>query len=306
MFSILIPTWNNLPYLQLCIESIRRHSAFEHEIIVHVNEGTDGTLEWVRAQGLRHTWSKGNVGVCLALNDAARLATQDWILYMNDDMVCTPGWDRAFESAVRQVGDQFAYLAAQLIEPVDTGNVQVSVADFGTGPDNFNEAGLLSYVASQPSLPDRDGFAVQPMLLSRRLWHLVGGYSIEFGPGMSSDDDFLMKLWLVGCRIFRVVGGSTIYHFGCSTTRRVRRNRGGREFLLKWGISQHEFTHGYVRATARAGADALPTVPYPGLVGRLKRLLYALRQYPTGDLRGWEPNLPAQLVVKSSDEAAGR
>lgn len=51
MFSILIPTWNNLPYLQLCIESIRRHSAFEHEIIVHVNEGTDGTLEWVRAQG---------------------------------------------------------------------------------------------------------------------------------------------------------------------------------------------------------------------------------------------------------------
>ncbi len=208
MFSILIPTWNNLPYLQLCIESIRRHSAFEHEIIVHVNEGTDGTLEWVRAQGLRHTWSKGNVGVCLALNDAARLATHDWILFMNDDMVCTPGWDRAFESAVRQVGDRFAYLAAQLIEPVDTGNVQVSVADFGTGPDNFNETGLLSYVASQPPLPDRDGFAVQPMLLNRRLWHLVGGYSIEFGPGMSSDDDFLMKLWLVGCRIFRVVGAA--------------------------------------------------------------------------------------------------
>lgn len=86
----------------------------------------------------------------------------------------------------------------------------------------------------------------------------------------------------------------------------MRRNRGGREFLLKWGISQHEFTHGYVRATARAGAQALATVPHPGLVGRLKRLLYALRQYPTGDLRGWEPNLPAQLVVQPSDEAAGR
>ncbi len=306
MFSILIPSWNNLPYLQLCIESIRRHSAFEHEIIVHVNEGTDGTLEWVRAQGLRHTWSQGNVGVCLALNDAARLATRDWILFMNDDMYCTPGWDLAFESALRQVGDSFCYLAARLIEPVDTGNVQVSVADFGTGPDNFDEAGLLSFVAAQPPSPDRDGVALQPMLLNRRLWHLVGGYSIEFGPGMSSDDDFLMKLWLVGCRIFRVVGASTIYHFGCSTTRRVRRNRGGREFLLKWGISQHEFTHGYVRATARAGADALATVPYPGLVGRLKRALYALRQYPTGDLRGWEPDLPAQLVVKSSDEKAGR
>ncbi len=169
MFSILIPSWNNLPYLQLCIESIRRHSAFEHEIIVHVNEGTDGTLEWVREQGLRHTWSKGNVGVCLALNDAARLATRDWILFMNDDMYCTPGWDRAFESALRQIGDPFAYLAARLIEPVDTGNVQVSVADFGTGPDNFDEAGLLSFVAAQPPSSDRDGVALQPMLLSRRL-----------------------------------------------------------------------------------------------------------------------------------------
>lgn len=298
MFSILIPSWNNLPYLQLCVESIRRHSAFEHEIIVHVNEGTDGTLEWVRAQGLPHTWSRGNVGVCLALNDAARLASRDWIVFMNDDMYCTPGWDVAFASALRQVGDQFSYLAARMIEPVDTGNTQVSVADFGTGPENFDEAGLLAFLAAQAASPDRDGVALQPMLLSRRLWHLVGGYSIEFGPGMSSDDDFLMKLWLVGCRVFRVVGASTVYHFGCSTTRRVRRNRGGREFLLKWGISQHEFARGYVRAMARDGANALPTVPHPGIVGRLKRALYAFRQYPTEDLRAWEPNLPAQLVVQ--------
>jgi len=306
MFTILIPTWNNLPYLKVCIESIHRHSAFAHEIIVHVNEGSDGTLEWVREQGLRYTWSRGNVGVCLALNDAARLATRDWILFMNDDMYCTPGWDLAFESALTEIGDQFSYLAAQLIEPTDTGNVQVTVANFGTQPDNFDEAGLLSFVRDQASVADRDGVALQPMLLHRRLWHLVGGYSIEFGPGMSSDDDFLMKLWLVGCRVFRVVGASRIYHFGCSTTRRVRRNRGGREFLLKWGISQHAFADGYVRATARKGADALPTVPRPGLVGRIKRALYAFRQYPTEDLRAWEPNLPARIVVQMSDTKAAR
>jgi len=307
MFSILIPTWNNLPYLKLCIESIHRHSAFGHEIIVHVNEGNDGTLEWVREQNLPHTWSPGNVGVCLALNDAARLASHEWLLFMNDDMVVTPGWDQALVSAVDAVGDQFAYLAAQLTEPTDTGNVQVNVANFGTGPDNFDEAGLLAHMANQPPSADRDGVALQPMLVSRRLWHLVGGYSIEFGPGMSSDDDFLMKLWLVGCRIFRVVGASRIYHFGCSTTRRVRRNRGGREFLLKWGITQHAFARGYVRATAQAGAaGALPTVPESGLKGRFKRALYALKLYPTGDLRAWEPNLPAQLVTRAPDEKIGR
>jgi glycosyltransferase involved in cell wall biosynthesis len=52
MFSILIPSWNNLAYLRLCVESIRRHSAERHQVIVHVNDGSDGSLAWVREQGL--------------------------------------------------------------------------------------------------------------------------------------------------------------------------------------------------------------------------------------------------------------
>ena len=38
MFSILIPTFNNIDYLKLCIESIRKNSKFNHQIIVHINE----------------------------------------------------------------------------------------------------------------------------------------------------------------------------------------------------------------------------------------------------------------------------
>jgi len=49
-FSILIPSWNNLELLRLCVESVKIISAFSHQIIVHVNDGSDGTLEWVRSQ----------------------------------------------------------------------------------------------------------------------------------------------------------------------------------------------------------------------------------------------------------------
>jgi GT2 family glycosyltransferase len=295
MFSILIPSWNNLPYLKLCIDSVRRHSAFDHEIIVHVNDGSDGTLDWVRSEGIRHTMSEGNVGVCLALNDAARLATRDWILFLNDDMFCTPGWDRAFEASLRSLGHSSAYLSSVLIEPTDTGNANVTAANFGTGPDNFDEAGLLAYVQSMKAA-DRNGVALQPMLISRQLWHAVGGYSIEFGPGMSSDDDFLMKLWLVGCRVFRSVGASRIYHFGCKSTGRIRRNRGGREFLMKWGISQRDFTRDYIRQSASAAPGTLPNVPRAPFKSRFKRVLYALGRYPFEDLEGWEPDLPARLT----------
>ena len=36
-FSIVIPTFNNLEYLKLCIKSIRKNSLFDHDIIIHNN-----------------------------------------------------------------------------------------------------------------------------------------------------------------------------------------------------------------------------------------------------------------------------
>ena len=47
MFSILIPTFNNVKYLELCINSIRKNSKYDHQIIIHVNIGDDGTIEYL-------------------------------------------------------------------------------------------------------------------------------------------------------------------------------------------------------------------------------------------------------------------
>ena len=48
MFSIIIPTFNNLDYLKLCLKSIYLNSKFSHEIIIYVNDGSDGTLDFVK------------------------------------------------------------------------------------------------------------------------------------------------------------------------------------------------------------------------------------------------------------------
>ena len=58
MFSIIIPTFNNLNYLKLCINSIKKNSKYNHEIIIHVNEGVDGTLEHVKNNNLKFSYSK--------------------------------------------------------------------------------------------------------------------------------------------------------------------------------------------------------------------------------------------------------
>ena len=55
MFSIIIPTFNNLDYLKICINSIKKNSKYSHEIIIHINEGTDGTLNYVKENNFKYT-----------------------------------------------------------------------------------------------------------------------------------------------------------------------------------------------------------------------------------------------------------
>ena len=246
LFSIVIPSWNNLALLKLCVQSIRRNSAFAHQIIVHVNDGSDGSLEWVRAQGLTHTHSEQNIGICLTVNQAAALAQHDLILYLNDDMYCCPQWDVKLLEKVQLIGHDAFMLSGTMIEPVDSGNPCVNVHDFGRDADTFDQDSILKDYASLAK-PDWYGATWPPTLVHRRWWHAVGGYSSEFSPGMSSDNDFSMKMWAAGCRIFLGVGDSLVYHFMCKSTGRIVKNNGRKQFMRKWGITSSLFDRYYLR-----------------------------------------------------------
>ena len=63
MFSIIIPSLNNLKYLKLCIESIRKNSNYEHEIIVPPNIGSDGTIDYLKKNNIKFTHSEKNSGI---------------------------------------------------------------------------------------------------------------------------------------------------------------------------------------------------------------------------------------------------
>ena len=53
MYSIIIPTFNNLPYLKICLSSIKKNSHFNHEIIPHINEGVDGTEDFLIEENIK-------------------------------------------------------------------------------------------------------------------------------------------------------------------------------------------------------------------------------------------------------------
>ena len=256
LFSILIPTWNNLKFLQLCVESIRKNSTYEHEILIHINDGSDGTLEWVKEQGLSYTHSQENVGVCLALNQLRPLVTTDYILFMNDDMYVCPEWDKALYDEIQGIGHKLFFLSSTLIQPRKFFCKSViAPANYGESIETFEEERLLKEYQSLPH-GDWMGATWPPNIVHRDTWDLVGGYSVEYSPGMYSDPDFSAKLWKVGVRLFKGVDKSRVYHFEARSTHRIVKNDGSTQFLRKWGITSASFMRDVLHRGEPWRADA--------------------------------------------------
>lgn len=240
-FSILIPSWNNLPFLKLCIESIYKNSSFQHQIIVHVNEGNDGTISYLNSKNIEFTQSEQNIGICKALNLAAQKATTDYIVYMNDDMYVLPLWDALLLQEINLLPDHKFYLSATLLEPIPKGNPSViSPANFGTDISTFQEKKLLENFNSF-EFENWSGSSWPPSIVHIDLWKAVGGYSEEFSPGFYSDPDFSMKLWQQGVRYFKGVSASRVYHFQSKSLGRIIKNDGRKQFYEKWGITASFF-----------------------------------------------------------------
>lgn len=247
MFSLLIPTWNNLSYLKLCIRSIQENSVLDHQIIVIVNEGADRTLDWLLSEpDIDYVFSEKNLGICYGLNACRSLIESDYVVYINDDMYMLPGWDKVLFDEIRDMNHKEFMLSATMIEPFDTKNPCAIVANFGESLETFKEKELLNTFKDFQKA-DWSGSTWPPVLIPTVLWDIVGGMSVEFSPGMYSDPDLSMKLWQVGVRYFKGVSASRVYHFGSKSTKRIKKNHGRNKFLLKYGLTPHSFDRNYLR-----------------------------------------------------------
>lgn len=245
MFSIIIPTFNNINYLKLCIKSIKKNSMYCHELVFHVNEGIDGSLEYLEKNNYTFSYSKNNSGVCTAFNEAVKLSTKEYIVLGHDDMYFCPNWDYFFFEEIKKIKtdkNKDFFMSGTMVQPFD------SYINLNCGKtfEEFNEEKLLKEVDAI-KFDDFQGTHWQPSLIPRSTWDKVGGFSIEFSPGLGSDPDFNMKLWVLGVRLFKGIGKCRVYHFSSVSLRKKAWNNGAKIFLLKWGISIKFFKKFYLK-----------------------------------------------------------
>ena len=219
MFSIIIPTLNNLKYLKLCIKSLKKNSNYNHQIIPHVNIGDDGSIDFLQKENIEYTFTKYNAGICEGMNMASKKAKNDFILYAHDDFYFCPGWDVALTKEIEKIGHKKFYLSGIMM---NNGPLKI---DCGNTLENFDEMKLLENYKNVNHY-DFQGSTWAPHLVHKDLWNQIGGFSKEYYPGTGSDPDLNMKLWNEGVRIFK----------------------GIKIFILKWGISISFFKRFYLRS----------------------------------------------------------
>ena len=250
MFSIIIPTFNNIKYLKICIESIKKNSTFNHEIIAHVNLGEDGTKEYLDKKNIEYSFTNYNAGICEGMNKATKKANFDFILYSHDDFYFCPKWDEILNEEIKKIGHNRFYLSGIMM---NNGPLKF---DAGFDFETFDEKKLLQNY-EKINHYDFQGSTWAPHLIHKEIWNKVGGFSEEFYPGTGSDPDLNMKLWREGIRIFKGLSKCKVYHFGSIVTRKYKNHptiktesgsKGGKIFLLKWGITFKFFKKHYLRS----------------------------------------------------------
>ena len=250
MFSIIIPTFNNIKYLKICIESIKKNSTFNHEIIAHVNLGEDGTKEYLDNEKIEYTFTNYNAGICEGMNKATKKANFDFILYSHDDFYFCPKWDEILNEEIKKIGHNRFYLSGIMM---NNGPLKFNA---GSDFETFDEKKLLENY-EKINHYDFQGSTWAPHLIHKEIWNKVGGFSEEFYPGTGSDPDLNMKLWREGVRIFKGLSKCKVYHFGSIVTRKYKNHptiktesgsKGGKIFLLKWGITFKFFKKHYLRS----------------------------------------------------------
>ena len=100
--TVVIPNWNGMQYLKTCLDSLRNQDTDDFETLVVDNHSEDGSVEFIRANypEVRLIEHAENLGFTGGVNAGIEAAKSPFVLLLNNDTECDPGFVRALERAI--------------------------------------------------------------------------------------------------------------------------------------------------------------------------------------------------------------
>ena len=238
--SIVIPVYNKIHYTVACLRSLLEHAgSVPFEVIVVDDGSVDETERCLREiDGLRSLRNRKNLGFVGSCNAGAAAAKGEFVLFLNNDTVVTPGWLEALVNTFTQVPDA-GLVGARLVYP--DGRLQEA------GGIIFNDGSGWNYGRFGDPRDPRYSFRREvdycsgaAILIRRELFERLGQFDARYAPAYYEDTDLAFAVRDAGYKVI-YQPASTVIHFegitaGTDTGSGVKQyqvvNR--EKFLEKW------------------------------------------------------------------------
>ena len=242
MISVIIPTYKEPEYLDLCLRSAfkgRKHvgDKYECEIIVVVDGFYDMNKPILDKYPEVKVLNLGeNQGLSVATNWGVYNATKEWILVVNDDNVFPKNWDNKLLSWCQKG----IVVSPNQIEPKPSMFPQFIIEDLGKSPEEFDLEAFWEFEAKHYKPMELNGSTL-PFLMNKYDYLAVGGWDVMYPSPHVVDWDFFLKCEYVGYTMKRAY--INFYHFAGAATRRtqsesyfssLKENEAHKFFANKW------------------------------------------------------------------------
>jgi len=241
--SIVIVTYNGLPYTKMCLASLFWNDWHPNDELIIVDNGsTDSTSEYLRElmrlnPSVRVEFNERNRGFAAANNQGLARANGDVLVLLNNDTIVPRGWR---DGLVRWLDDA----GIGMIGPVTNRTCNEAQIDAPYRTYAELQQFVRDYTQKHSGEAAEIGMLAMFCIAMRRdVFGRVGPLDEQFEVGMFEDDDYARRVRQAGYRIM-CAEDVFVHHFGqaslgelCTTgdyDRVLESNR--RRFEEKWGV----------------------------------------------------------------------
>ena len=262
--TFVIPSRNNLEFLQLAYKSIRDLET-KHEILVLNDASTDGTQEWIDNLNdedliVHHNPGPDRIGIVGMFDKGIEMAKTEIIFAFHADMVAAPKLD---ENILKHLKPKTVVTATRVEPPLHPPGREKITMNFHFGKEceanNFDHEHFIDWcntVAFEEYKHKTTEGIFAPWCMYKEDFLAVGGHDELFAPQSKEDSDLFNRFQLAGYNFIQP-WNALVYHF-TSRGSRFNKHAGGaagqdspewqyttnvnmRNFIRKWGtVVQHD------------------------------------------------------------------
>ncbi len=242
--SLIIPCWNGLSYIKECLGSVRSWTRPPYEVIAIDNGSDMATRRFLAGQrrrnrGFRLIQNDSNRGFAAAINQGMRAAKGRRLVWLNSDIVVTPGWLERLEACA----DKAPWIGA--VGPMtnsEPGRALEARAFSLKATLHSARAVSMANAGRAGSAYWLQGFC---LLLKREAVERVGFLDGRFGQAFFEDYDYCLRLRQAGYEL-AIAEDVFVYHhwhksFADKKTRTRQMELNRQVWIEKWCRRSFEF-----------------------------------------------------------------